>query len=361
MRWSDLTESAFKHVTPLSAMAKEVLSHITYSIDETPVEIMRPFSDNFIETMKSYGEGYVELCQYINKYVPITIYNGRSRNRLNGAYNHSPDMNNPLQDNIQVFLVPKMEYKPIQRSTDVKQSKEIQTTLVHELRHVMQRISYSRYYHRNEISKTEFDYATGNYKGYNYKTDPTEIDAAFMHLLYQEDADNVQDFVNSVMEKFTAYKELTPRWEKHYRRKAAKYFYDMNAAPDQPVTTPRDRFTAKQEAAWKSVCDRILAVDISPLHNLTNIGAPVEGRFFFPADRFRAGLVNLLNGKLTNRENQYMILVFLAFMKRLDPGIDTNAVLSRYDISRNEVLEFAENHDWAGFNQPFIVDCVRSM
>jgi hypothetical protein len=97
--------------------------------------------------------------------------------------------------------------------------------ILHELRHLFQSYLYMEYY-RSTI-------------GRNYREDPTEIDAAWMHHLEDRPVDQFPDAVSyakAVMSSFTEYKDLTPQWQTHYFRKTVRYYID--AVSSSPSANP---------------------------------------------------------------------------------------------------------------------------
>lgn len=114
------------------------------------------------EIADKYGIVYYELMSYIARYVPIYFIEEDST--YLGSYQHSARKNNTSMDAI-ILNLPKIlpDYTNFSR-TSINDPK-VKQTLVHELRHVMQRQTFQDYYHSDTLQNIP------------YKKSPIEIDA----------------------------------------------------------------------------------------------------------------------------------------------------------------------------------------
>lgn len=113
-----------------------------------------------------------------------------------------------------------------------KSINNFKSILGHELRHLMQNNEYS--------SKLK----APNDVGYNYDTDPIEIDASFMEALLDHDIDsydNIQQYVNDVIDTLKAKKPLSSKNKGFYYKKIAK-FYTLYKNGDSKIHSLKDRF-----------------------------------------------------------------------------------------------------------------------
>ncbi|MFA5489828.1 MAG: hypothetical protein WC284_11505 [Candidimonas sp.] len=362
MRFQDISESYFKNLKPLQEMAKEILNNSTLSVKPNKVvTINSPFSDDFIdEIYKNFGKEYGNLAVYVNDNIPINLLN--MWNTKKGLYSHSARKNYSNMDEIRIFLWPilgslyddDVEMRTI-HPNEIKSNNSIQTTLVHELRHVMQRQTYPDYYHKWAEKQTHSD------TEYNYSRDPIEIDAAFIHHLHDEtNTSNIHEFVKSVMERFLKYKRLSKKQLEHYKRQAAKYYYTNISKPLNPMTTPKQRLQMKKLKEVEMAKNKILSVNTNPLSDLRNIGHSSENRFFWPTERFDVLLRKFLNGEKFSELNEKYMVVYLSFINKLEK-IPYQVIFNLRDIKINDVIEWASTYDFQGFDREFIISSLKEL
>lgn len=157
--------------------------------------------------------------------------------------------------------------------------KTFRAILLHEIRHLFQYSSYPKFYNRPEM----VDYAK------NYQSEPIEIDAAWYHHLTDFDVSdytNPESYVNDVMKSFSDYKKLSPRWQSHYRRKTAIYFYNQKNKKNDKFssTTARERLVGNREKIKDFIVSSI-RVPTSTDYNLRNLPGYDQnaGKFFLPS------------------------------------------------------------------------------
>ena len=106
------------------------------------------------------------------------------------------------------------------------------STLVHEIRHLFQHALYPKYFNSRQAFKKP------------YEKQPIEIDAVWSQILGSDiDVEDFQEypseFVQEVMDRLLAYKQLSDQEVQHYSRKTMKYF--------------RQFFDENTEAEWKRI------------------------------------------------------------------------------------------------------------
>lgn len=340
-----LNESYSNIVPALTLIAREIIKNV-FSIDDVRT-VVRPFDDEFLDRISEYGKQYVALCDYINSNVPINFFNGSS-GTFKGEYIHSMDKNFSKLDKINVYLG--HLGKDIIRKNDLEQT-NVMSTLVHELRHVMQRQEFRDFYHNTRGIGAADDTSTE----YDYKTDPVEIDAAFTHHLYQTDLNlSLEDFVDAVMTPFVMYKHLTPKWERHYRKAAAKY-YTQNHSKDIDKSSAKDRLEKNREKKINEIVNFSLDNKIDDLRDL---GHPSEGRFLY--SDLQSKINSLLREWLEDdskfsETNNAILLAHLGILKTIGLNVDTRWIAKRYNQS------IIENFSVPGFNRNFFIDMVKKI
>lgn len=98
-------------------------------------------------------------------------------------------------------------------------SKLLRSTLIHELRHLLQHSEYPEYM-KKDLGDDNFVYAKSK----------VEIDAAFSHILNEVDInrwDTPGKYATAVMVTLVGYKRLTPKERSHYYKKAINYYYQV--------------------------------------------------------------------------------------------------------------------------------------
>jgi hypothetical protein len=345
-------ESNYKILTPLTMMAKDILGNVQYRIDANEVTRMKiDISDSVREQLKEYGDIFDMLCDYLHQYVPL-IFANRASATLKGAYSHSVSQEASQLDDIVLYLPAILKTEPRSLSTSEVKSKPVETTLVHELRHVMQRRQFGSFYHKM-VGKQQTD-------DYNYHTDPIEIDAAFLHHLHDEEATNVKDFVDGVMSRFSNYKKLTPRQYEHYKKKAAAYFY-AKQSPDTKSSTPKDRLAAKKKARLDNAIQTLLDTDIEPLGDLRNVGSSNSGRFQINPNQFRSVLLGAIRNEVSNKLNVALGIGFLGFMKKINPSIPVQPLINNMNVSLDELIDLLKDTDLQGFDKKLFINAIKSL
>lgn len=347
-----VSESNYKNLKPLTIMAKEVLNQFQYIIDADEVKGMKvSFSDNIRNELEKYGDIFGLLCDYIEKNVPIYMVNKESGS-LKGGYSHSAQQNHNMLDDVKIYLPSILGDKRAYRPSEL-QDKKVETTLVHELRHVMQRQQFGEYYH-NKVHSQEGD-------DYNYRTDPIEIDAAFLHHLHDEEATNLKDFVNGVMDRFKKYKTLTDKQYKHYRRKAAAYYY-ANISPDEkPTSTPKERLAAKRKKEFETMASIVRDTDVEKLGDLRNVGSNDNGKFLINPNAFKSAVLGLIGGNQSSGLNYLLSVAFLGLMKKVNPDIPAKQIVSRLNIDVDAVVDGLKDADMRGFDKKLFINAANSL
>jgi len=345
-------ESNYKILTPLTMMAKDILGNVQYRIDADEVVRMKiRISDSVREQLKEYGDIFDMLCEYLEQYVPL-IFANRASGSLKGAYSHSASQEASNLDDIVLYLPAILKTEPRSLPTTEVKSKSVETTLVHELRHVMQRRQFGSFYHKM-VGTQQTD-------AYNYHTDPIEIDAAFLHHLHDEEATNVKDFVDGVMSRFSNYKKLTPRQYEHYKKKAASYFY-AKQSPDQKGSTPKERLAAKKKARFDNAIKALNDTDVETLGDLRNVGSNSSGRFQINPNQFKSVLLGAIRNEVTNKLNVALGIGFLGFMKKINPSIPVQPLLNNMNVSLDELIDLLKDTDLQGFDKKLFINSIKSL
>jgi len=345
-------ESNYKILTPLTMMAKDILGNVQYRIDANEVVRMKiNISDSVREQLKDYGDIFQTLCDYLEQYVPLILANKASAT-LKGAYSHSASQESPNMDDVVLYLPAILKAEPRSFSPAEIKSKSVETTLVHELRHVMQRRQFGNFYHKM-VGKQQTD-------AYNYHTDPIEIDAAFLHHLHDEEATNAKDFVDGVMSRFSQYKKLTPRQYEHYKKKAAAYFY-AKQSPDQKGSTPKERLAAKKKQRFDNAMKALQDTDIESLGDLRNIGSSNSGKFLINPNQFRNVLYGAIRNEVSNKLNVALGIGFLGFMKKINPSIPVAPLLNNMNVSLDELIDTLNDADLQGFDKKLFINAIKSL
>lgn len=347
-----VVESNYKILTPLTAMAKEILSQVDKGLKPDEELVLKPkFSDNVRSEIDEYGPIFEILCDYIERNIPI-VFSNKDSGSLKGAYSHAANVKSSKMDDVFIYVGTILgEIKPY-AVNDVK-SKKIETVLVHELRHVMQRRQFGDFYHK------QVDKMAANQ--YNYHSDPIEIDAAFLHHLHDEEATDIQSFVKGVMDRFTKYKKLTPKQVEHYRRKAATYFYTSISPKDKPQTTAKDRLASQKTERLENAMQQLRDMDVEKLGDLRNVGSNDSGRFKINPFQFRQVLLSAVRNEIENKLNVALGIGFLGFMKQMNPEIDTDTLLNNMNISLDELIQIAENSEFQGFDKELFINSMKSL
>ena len=343
-----VSESNYNNLKPLTMMAQSILKNVSYSVEKgNTSKVVPSFSDDFRKSLSEYGDVYDSLCSYIEQYVPIYLANG-SDGSFKGAYSHSATQENPYMDNIIIYVPTILEPKDVYSSRDLQNIK-IENTLVHELRHVMQRKQFGKFYH----SVAD--------RGDNYRTDPIEVDAAFLHHLHDETATDLRGFVYGVMNRFSKYKDLTPKQYEHYKRKAAAYYYAQVSPNSSGKSTPQERLDKQRKEKWDAVISQVTNADIEPLHDLRKVGSKNSGKFLINANAFRSVLLSLMNGKEVTGLNLGLAVAFLGLMKKVNPDLPAIQIAKKLNLNLDQIAEDLQNADLGGFDNKLFVNAVKSL
>jgi hypothetical protein len=352
-----VTESMYKIVEPLTVIANEIVKQIPSNDIGINEEIILhvTFSETIRDKVAEYGSIFYSLCEYIEKYIPIYLVNQRRGGTL-GAYQHSAANNNPGMDNIFLYI-PTILSGPRVYSQSELQSIEIENILVHEIRHVMQRQQFSKFYHK--MAKQQ---STKYQSGYSYQTDPIEIDAAFIQQLHRENSDNITDFVNGVMKRFSEYKKLTPKQFAHYRKKAATYYHATIQQADRLAVSPKMRIAQARKAKLDSAINQIITTDISTLNDLRNVNSKQTGTtFLINPNQYRSVLLGAIRNEIESKLNIALGISFLGFMKKINPEIDVKTLLRNMNIKLSELLSVIEDADLKGMDKKLFIDSIKSL
>lgn len=343
-----VSESNYDNLKPLTLMAQSILKNVSYSLEKGNTNKVVPsFNDDLLKVLRKYGDVYDSLCSYIEQYVPIYLANGATGN-FKGAYTHSPTQENPYIDDITIYVPTIIEPKDVYTSSDLRNPK-IENTLVHELRHVMQRRQFGKYYH-----------AVAD-RGDNYRTDPIEIDAAFLHHLHDETATDLRGFVYGVMDRFSKYKDLTAKQYEHYKRKAAAYYY-ANVSPESSgKSTPQERLDKQRKEKWDAMISQVTNADIEPLHDLRNVGSKKSGKFLINGNAFRSVVLSLMNGKEVTGVNLGLAVAFLGLMKKINPDLPARQIAGKLNLNLDQIADDLQNADLGGFDNKLFVNAVKSL
>ncbi|MFW6015799.1 MAG: hypothetical protein ACOCRK_05130 [bacterium] len=132
-----------------------------------------------------------------------------------------------------------------------KNNESIKTTLVHELRHVLQ------YYEYPEFMVGELS------SNVDYKKRKSEIDARFYELIEKYNPRSFEiprNYATTILEKLISIMDLTDKQIKHYYKKTLDYFYQYNdrIKKDFIEKIIRDVFSYKDYTNAKSFLDDII-------------------------------------------------------------------------------------------------------
>jgi hypothetical protein len=351
-----VTESMYKIVEPLTVIANEIVKQIPSNDIDINEEIILhvTFSETIRDKVAEYGSIFYSLCEYIEKYIPIYLVNQRRGGTL-GSYQHFA-ANNPGMDNIFLYI-PTILSGPRVYSQSELQSIEIENVLVHEIRHVMQRQQFSKFYHK--MAKQQ---STKYQPGYSYQTDPIEIDAAFIQQLHRENSDNITDFVNGVMKRFSEYKKLTHKQITHYRKKAATYYHATIQQDIPQALSPKMRLAQARQAKLDSAINQIITTDISALNDLRNVNSKQTGTtFLINPNQYRSVLLGAIKNEIESKLNIALGISFLGFMKKINPEIDAKTVLNNMNTKLTELLSVIKDADLKGMDKKLFIDSIKSL
>lgn len=332
---NNINEKYADIVEPLSMMAQEIYDELPHSFDEK-YEIREPFSQQFIKKIENKHEMFYHVCDYINRFVPIIIVNSYHPSRFKGMYQHDIASSSRVNEAIVIFAREIIEDTPEKLyREEIKNNKKYISTMVHELRHVMQRQHFAKYYEKVAKTSAEVDQDIQK-KQKHYRKNPVEIDAAFVHILYDNlETDNIKDFVNQVMDKFSEYKDLTKKQYDHYKRKAAQFYTQKNQQDDKN-TTIHDRLKNKKQKIIDTLQDFASTVNKETL-DLRDIGSKETKRFFYPFARVNQAFFRALQENLDNLADNPILLIHLGILNRLAKAHDIDLPIGSI-IKMNKIV-----------------------
>ena len=203
--------------------------------------------------------------------------------------------------------------------------------LLHELRHMFQSFLYQKYYY----GRDDFD----------YRTEPVELDAAWLHHLQDFDValyPDITDYVNAVMDSFSVYKTLSDKQRRHYRAKTARYYFDRHRAKLDQLTVPiKERLRQQRIEFNKRILARLgkfsNAID---LRDLVGYDAGSK-RFFLDHDVVRGVMAIIAGNKVVSLVNAPIVYLLMAMVTL--PG-EAGEVMRHLRSVQRVTLADALNH-----------------
>jgi len=269
---SQVSESYGDNMSALALMSYWIIETTPPIGPRKKLTLRNPFNKQIIKKLvDDYGEKFGILAMYVNKHVPIYIYNRINENAPPAYYQYYKDHTKSGADAIHLYFPMAINIDTTDQTVNLStqlnkfQTTELMTFFAHELRHVMQRNEFGEYF--SKLSNAYSEYSDPmEYYDHNH----LEIDASMHHIALSvvEDSNftnDIHDFVNEVMRRLSSYKKLSSKEYKHYRRKAANIFayYVNNGKIKQTKNT--QGYHANKELEMRR--NRLANVIISYINN----------------------------------------------------------------------------------------------
>jgi len=222
--------------------------------------------------------------------------------------------------------------------------KDISAALVHELRHLLQHFDHGDFSSKDQAAIHDENSDT------TYSTSKTEIDAAFHQFL--QDFDDITDdrvFTRTVVSALANYKNLTPKEEEHYRRKAAAYAHQRHGMPkDQDGLDARlSRFKKERQERREEERKRRIEPIIKLMDEFVRDSqgmlfkalGPRYGNASFPIEMFTAAIKSYLRKGEPNYPitMTYFALLWI-YAKRRGVHLDLGYLIDNLAHDKDETL-----------------------
>lgn len=232
--------------------------------------------DEWEEISDTYGDYGTTLARFISENIPVYLANGYSSGNYStsGAYVHRTG-NIPSGGYIVIYLPSTTNWEPSVpfSPTNISQNTPVVGVLMHEIRHVMQRNQFNRFFNKRTATMSK---ASASGDGVSvYRKDPLEIDAALVHIIHNNEGlidVDPQEFVDSVMKDFEEYKDLTSKQVEHYRRKVATYASDrLGKSKSSPKIKAPERLAQLRKARDERRIDKFIDTVKNSMRDLTSL------------------------------------------------------------------------------------------
>lgn len=217
MKMTNVTEATITNIELLEEISDIILGKLPDSIDKnTKVTIEGYYiSDDLKKIYRKYKNTKYQKALIKVASTDYIFTFGKTKSTEYGYYDAS-------NARIVIHLYNSINYRnrDIEKlsKSQIMNTKNVKTTLVHELRHLFQYSEYPDFYSK-DLKKGD------------YKKSKIEIDAAFSHIIQETDPFKYEipyRYAQAVMVGLIYYKELSDKQIKHYYKKTLDYFYQFN-------------------------------------------------------------------------------------------------------------------------------------
>lgn len=367
-RYINLIESANEDVNVLSALADVIIDKLPSIIDRKKITIP---AGNFDEsTFTTLINQYPKHKQLIYQSLKNTNYhfNNDPSKSSDGGELLIYDTNRPndLIISISDFIggdsnLTKKDLLSFRN--DSASVITLKTLIVHELRHIWQEVTYGGYQGKNQ----------------RYDTTPDELDAAWIHMIHDHDInkfDDIKEFTDSVMDKFSKYKTLSDKLLRHYTKKTKRYWYQHH----NPMVTKDkgdidDRLKSFKEKKLDKLKQTIKTAENSRLYyNLLNFPEYEKYKLSDDVDANtlpKDALFNLVELVITNRmkgDDLSLLSYAVGFFALINihHPLDIkyiNEILKKYyDMDKSKAIDYIRNNNFISdkYNKDFFINIIKS-
>jgi hypothetical protein len=217
MNTNTITEATIVNIELLDEISEIILSELPDSIDKNTKVIIEGYylSDDLKKIYKKYKKTKYQKALIKVASTDYVFTFGKTKSKDYGYYDAS-------NAKIIIHLYNSINYRnrDINKlsKSQIMNTRNVKSTLVHELRHLFQYSEYPEYFSKDLSNQ-------------DYKKSKVEIDAAFTHIIQETDPFKYElpnRFAQTVMVGLIHYKDLTDKQIKHYHKKAIDYFYQFN-------------------------------------------------------------------------------------------------------------------------------------
>lgn len=228
---TDIIESTVGINRILNILVEIIVFDIPPVINKDSVVYVQNTKDSFYQICNKFSvnseekDSIYNILSFIDSIVLRNLERDINNSTLGGVINFNKQIKDEIFINISGLMgnSEQKTKKELLSFVGEKPINKFKSILAHELRHVMQNREYSH----NLDKRQNIDAMSS----YNYDTDPLEIDASYMESLVDNNIDsfnNVDEYVNAVMNSFVRKKPLSNKNLEHYRRKTAKFYVMVN-------------------------------------------------------------------------------------------------------------------------------------
>lgn len=254
-----------------------------------------------------------------------------------------------------------------------KSINNFKSILGHEIRHAVQSLDYTD------------NLPSPNDQGYNYHTDPLEIDASFMEALLDVDIDGYDDinqYTNDVFDSFKTKKPLSDKVKNFYYRKIAKFF-TLYKQGDTNALTLKNRLEKHKKKIYKEFINgldssvKMINDDFNERikNDYEKLGSiPKDDRQSYyinipKYDAQRAMITKIFNGELTNisDKNAHLLVSTIEYANSISNIPNYKRVIekiyraSESNISHIDTIEYISEYGYFNKDSKYLEPMLDSL